>query len=168
MTRPALPDSLAPGPAGSNGGLYASIPFRQAFDEACTHVLALLTRPAGQTLGRTGLMNSYVLSRRLAKYNPLLGSAFENRGTQYVGDLDWLNTHTCAPIGSPYVRAISPPRGTPGVRRFEKQCELLSGAISGMNAILRFRSKQFICGRRHRGIKRVPPTSALHRTSPSS
>ena len=120
-----------------DGGLYASIPFRQALDEGCTHVLALLTRPVGATLKRSSFFCRYILRRKLARYNPLLRNAFSDRAGRYACDLDWLNTRTCAPNGSPYVCAVRPPRGTPLVGRFEKRCEyLVSGARSGVDAIM--------------------------------
>jgi predicted patatin/cPLA2 family phospholipase len=125
------------GEACVDGGLYASIPFRQAFDEGCTHVLALLTRPAGAKLGRPSVISRYILSKTLARYNPRLCNAFVDRATQYARELDWLDTQTCSPKYSPYICAVSPAWGTPIVRRFEKRRDrLLAGASSGLNAIL--------------------------------
>lgn len=119
------------------GGLYASIPFRQALDEGCTHVLALLTRPAGATLKRSNSLCRDIVCGKLARYNPLLRNAFSDRAGGYARDLDWLNAHTCAPNCSPYVCAVSPPRGAAIVGRFEKRCEyLVSGARSGVDAIM--------------------------------
>ena len=121
-----------------DGGLYASIPFRQALDEGCTHVLALLTRPAGATLKRSSSLCRYMVSRKLARYNPLLRNAFFDRVGQYARELDWLNAQTYAPTcRSPYVCAVSPPHSTPLVSRFEKRWEcLVSGARSGVGAIM--------------------------------
>lgn len=134
----AGPPVCVEGESCLDGGLFASIPFRQALDEGCTHVLVLLTRPAGVPLRRSSLLNRFVISRKLAKYNPLLGKAFLDRGNHYAGELDWLRTHTCAPNGSPYVFAVNPPNAAPMIRRFEKMPErLVSGARSGMAAILR-------------------------------
>jgi len=133
----AGPPVRVDGEACVDGGLYASIPFWQALDEGCTHVLALLTRPVGAKLGRTSVLNRYLLSEMLARYNPLLRNAFVDRVTRYARELDWLNTQTCCPKRPPYVCAVSPAWGTPTVRRFEKQRDrLLSGASSGLNAIL--------------------------------
>ena len=105
----------------ADGGLFASIPFRQALDEGCTHVLALLTRPASTPLSRTSFLSRHVLSRMLARYNPLLRNLFVNRVNRYGRELDWLNTQTCAPSCFPYVCAVSLPSGTPNIRRFEKR-----------------------------------------------
>jgi predicted patatin/cPLA2 family phospholipase len=121
----------------ADGGLFASIPFRQALDEGCTHVLALLTRPASTPLSRTSFLSRYVLSRMLAKHSPLLRNVFVDRVNRYGRELDWLNTQTCAPSRFPYVCAVSQPRGTPIIRRFEKRPErLVFGARSGMTSIL--------------------------------
>jgi predicted patatin/cPLA2 family phospholipase len=121
----------------ADGGLFASVPFRQALDEGCTHVLALLTRPASTPLSRTSLLSRYVFSRMLASYNPLLRNVLVNRVNRYGRELDWLNTQTCAPSGFPYVYAVSLPRGTPIIRRFEKRPErLVFGARCGMTSIL--------------------------------
>jgi len=120
-----------------DGGLYASIPFQQALDEGCTHVLALLTRPAGATLKRSTFLCRQMICRKLARYNPLLRNAFTHRVGGYARDLDCLNAHTCAPNGSPYVCAVSQPRGAAIVDRFEKRREhLVSGARSGVQAIM--------------------------------
>jgi len=120
-----------------DGGLYASIPFRQALNEGCTHVLALLTRPAGATLKRSSFLSRHIVCRKLARYNPLLRNAFTNRVSGYARELDWLNANTCAPNGSPFVCAVSPPRGAAIVGRFEKRSEyLVSGARSGLEAIM--------------------------------
>lgn len=121
----------------ADGGLFASIPFRQALDEGCTHVLALLTRPASTPLSRTSFLSRHVLSRMLAKYNPLLRNIFVDRSDRYRRELDWLNTQTCAPSCFPYVCAVSLPCGAPIIRRFEKRPErLVLGARSGMTSIL--------------------------------
>jgi predicted patatin/cPLA2 family phospholipase len=121
----------------ADGGLFASIPFRQALDEGCTHVLALLTRPAGTPLSRTSFLGRHILSRMLAKYNPLLRNLFVDRVDRYRRELDWLNTQTYSPSCLPCVCAVSLARGTPKMRRFEKRPErLVFGAKSGMTSIL--------------------------------
>jgi predicted patatin/cPLA2 family phospholipase len=126
-----------------DGGLYASIPFRPALDEGCTHVLALLTRPVGVTLKKSGSLRQYIVARNLARFNPLLRDAFSDRVLRYARELDWLNAQTCAPSGSPYVCAVRPPCGTPIVERFEKSWErLVSGARSGVKAIMDAFSQQ--------------------------
>jgi predicted patatin/cPLA2 family phospholipase len=120
-----------------DGGLYASIPFRQALDDGCTHVLALMTRPEGATLKRSSFLRQYIVSRKLARYNSQLRNAFSDRIGRYVRDLDWLNAQTCAPERSPYVCAVRPPRGSPTVGRFEKSWErLVAGARSGVEAVM--------------------------------
>ena len=120
-----------------DGGLYASIPFRQAIDEGCTHVLALLTRPQSATLKASSSPLRYIACRKLARFNPLLRNAFSDRVGRYARELDWLNDQTSAPTCRPYVFAVRPPRGTPMVGRFEKRWDcLVSGARSGVEAIL--------------------------------
>ncbi len=120
-----------------DGGLCASIPFRQALDEGCTHVLALLTRPAGAALKKSSHLRQWIVSKKLAKYNPLLSNAFSDRVGRYARELDWLKTQTCACNGSPYLCAVNPPYGAPLVGRFEKRGEyLLSGAQGGVEAIM--------------------------------
>jgi predicted patatin/cPLA2 family phospholipase len=78
----AGPPVCVEGESCLDGGLFASIPFRQALDDGCTHVLALLTRPAGVPLRRTSRLNRFIISRELAKYNPLLGSVFLDRANR--------------------------------------------------------------------------------------
>ena len=121
----------------ADGGLFASIPFRLVLDEGCTHVLSLLTRPAGTSLSSTSFLSRRVLSRMLARHNPLLRNVFLGRVSRYGRELDWLDTQTCAPSGLPYVCAVSLPSGAPVIQRFEKRSErLVLGARSGMTSIL--------------------------------
>jgi predicted patatin/cPLA2 family phospholipase len=121
-----------------DGGLLAPIPCRQALDEGCTHVLALLTRPAGVPLRRTGLLNRFVISRKLRKFHPLLEEAFLDRAQRYARELGWLRTCTSSPNGSPFVFAVNTPDTAPMIGRFESRRErLLRGARSGMDAVLR-------------------------------
>lgn len=121
-----------------DGGVLASIPFRQALDAGCTHLLTLLTRPAGVPLRKMGWLKRFTISRELARYNPLLGKAFLDRANHYGGELDWLTTQTCAPIRSPFVYAVSPPNTAPVIRQFEQRPErLIHGARIGMTAMLR-------------------------------
>ena len=120
-----------------DGGILAPVPFRQALDEGCTHVLALLTRPAGNPLGRPSFLNRHVISKKLAQYNSLLANAIRDRVNRYTRELDWLSTQTCAPDCRPYVYAVSPPSGTALIGRFEKRPErLVYGARCGMATIL--------------------------------
>lgn len=121
-----------------DGGLCAPIPFRAALEAGCTHVLTLLTRPAGVAPRRSGLLMRFAIWNELARYNPLLGKAFLERAGHYAGELDWLRAHTCAPLRSPYVYAVSPQHGEPTIRQFEQRPErLIRGARTAMEAILR-------------------------------
>jgi predicted patatin/cPLA2 family phospholipase len=120
-----------------DGGLSAPIPVRPALDEGCTHVLALLTKPAGARGSRGGRLIRYLMARRLARYSPQLRTAFLDRANRYARDLDWLNSQTCAPASGPYVCAVTPPEGTPAVSCFEKRRDrLISGARLGVEAVL--------------------------------
>ena len=121
-----------------DGGLYAPIPFRQALDEGCTHVFALLTRPSGIALRRTSSLNRFVIARKLARYNPLLGNAFLDRANHYARELNWLRTGTGAPDRPPYIYAVNPSSAAPMIRRFEKRPDrLVCAARNGMTALLR-------------------------------
>jgi predicted patatin/cPLA2 family phospholipase len=120
-----------------DGDIFAPVPFRQALDEGCTHVLALLTRPSGTPLGRPSFLNRYIFSKKLAQYNSLLANALRDRVNRYTRELDWLKTQTCAPDCRPYVCAVSPPPGTALIGRFERRPErLVDGARCGMATIL--------------------------------
>ncbi len=121
-----------------DGGLFASVPFRQALEEGCTHVLALLTRPTAVPLRNASAMNRLIISRKLARYNPLLGSAFFDWASQYARELNWLRARTSAPGRAPYVCAVNPPDTAPMLRRFEKCPDrLVFAARTGMSAMLR-------------------------------
>ncbi len=121
-----------------DGGLFASVPFRQAMEEGCTHVLALLTRPRAVPLRKTSAMNRLIISRKLARYNPLLGSAFLDRASQYAREMNWLRARTSSPDRAPYVYAVNPPDSVPMIRRFETRPDrLVFAARTGMSAMLR-------------------------------
>jgi predicted patatin/cPLA2 family phospholipase len=119
------------------GGLNAPIPVGPALEEGCTHVLALVTQPIGASRAIDSFLDRYFVSKRLAKYNPLLRTAFLSRVDSHARNLNWLEDSTGAPARSPYVCAIRPPRGAPFVSRFENRWkQLVSGARSGAEAVL--------------------------------
>lgn len=120
-----------------DGGLCAPVPVRQALEEHCTHVLALLTRPVGAQPCKPHHLYRYLSSRKLGNYNPLLRDVFLNRGLRYARELDWLEIQTCAATSSPYVYAVRPRQGVEAVRPFEMHREVLvSGANAGFCAIV--------------------------------
>ena len=120
-----------------DGSLYASIPFRQALEDGCTHILALLTRPLGQAPRPAGFFDRQVIARRLGRLNPELGRAVVRRPRAYADDVGWLLEQTRNPAAAPHVYAIEPRAEARAVNRTEKRHErLLEGAREGMAAAM--------------------------------
>lgn len=120
-----------------DGGLTAPIPVQPALEEGCTHVLALLTLPAGARPTPGSFLGRYFIARRMAKYSPELRTAFLRQADHYGRDLDWLNDITGRPGRAPYICAIRPSQGARAVSRFENSWKrLVSGARSGAEPIL--------------------------------
>lgn len=121
-----------------DGSLFASIPFHQALDAGCTHVLALLTRPVGREVRGASAFDRYIVPARLAGYNPKLRRVVTERLRNYATDVESLAQHTANPGVAPYLLAIQPGSNSPGVGRLEKRRkQLVAGARDGMAAIMK-------------------------------
>lgn len=119
------------------GGVTVPVPIPSALDESCTHVLALLTRPAGVARTINSLLGRYFVSKKLGRYSPQLKAAYLSRADRHSCRLDWLKNATCAPGRSPYVCAIAPWRSARAVSRFENRWRpLVAGARAGAEAVL--------------------------------
>ncbi len=120
-----------------DGGIYESFPFQTAIDNGCTHVLTLLTRPAGKLRCKPSSFDKSVVARALARVNPGIARAYLMRPAKYCADVKRLEIESEHPSGPPYLFAVRPPETTPEVARLEKgRDKLLAGAASGMRAIL--------------------------------
>jgi predicted patatin/cPLA2 family phospholipase len=114
--------------------LFEPIPFRSAIAAGCTHVLALLTRPAGSTRAVSAVYERYVASR-LARIRPRLGQCYMDRIRRYRDDLALLDERSRRPAAPPHVYAIRVPADTPAVKRLEsRRAHLVAGAASGARA----------------------------------
>jgi predicted patatin/cPLA2 family phospholipase len=121
-----------------DGSVFASIPFRQAIEGGCTHVLALLTRPSGHVPEKASPFDRYIVAPALRRYNPRLPKAVTERLRHYSEDIEFLVRQTEAPTRQPYLFAVRPARGTAPVGRLEKRRDrLVAGAGHGLSAIMR-------------------------------
>ena len=120
-----------------DGGLFASIPHRQAAEEGCTHILALLTRPSGAVPNHAGFLDKHIFPAKLAQYNPALRQVISERMQHYASDVKWLAQQTSSRQSRPYILAVQPSFDAKPVARLEKRRKfLIAGAKSGLEAIM--------------------------------
>ena len=120
-----------------DGSLFASIPFHQALEAGCTHVLALLTRPVGQEPKGANAFDRYIVPTYLKRYNEQLKRVVTDRLRYYALDIDSLAKKTVNPDEGPYLFAVQPGSKSAPVGRLEKRRnQLIAGARDGMTAIM--------------------------------
>jgi predicted patatin/cPLA2 family phospholipase len=120
-----------------DGSLFASIPFHQAVEGGCTHVLSLLTRPLGLEPKGASVFDRQIVPARLSRYNIKLGPVVTERLGRYAIDIEHLTEHTLNPNEGPFLFAVQPDRQSASVGRLEKSRNLLiAGARDGMKAIM--------------------------------
>jgi predicted patatin/cPLA2 family phospholipase len=121
-----------------DSSLYLGIPFVEAVKDGATHILVLLSRPAGVMRG-VSLLERIFVARRLRRTYPRLARAMEERVTRYrdlvarlaVATTDPTQSELEVPAYAVQVRSVS-------VRPFEQNPhKLIAGAIAGMVAIFR-------------------------------
>lgn len=120
-----------------DGSLFASIPFRQAFEGGCTHVLALLTRPESEEPRGANVFDRHIVPANLSRHNPRLGPVVTERLKRYAADIDILAQESHNPGSMPYLFAIQPDKQAVSVGRLEKRrSRLVAGAQAGMQATM--------------------------------
>jgi len=120
-----------------DASLFSSIPVDTAIADGCTHVLALLTRPAGSLPSRPGLVDRYFASPLLGRISPELGRIPLARPAQYRRTVEFILEHMAAPAAPPYVACAQVPASQPAVSRMEKRrARLYAGAVGGCRTVL--------------------------------
>jgi predicted patatin/cPLA2 family phospholipase len=104
------------------------IPARVARADGCTHIVVLLTRPAGVLRPRIGLFERCVFLPRLARSSPALARRYEHGAADYRALLDSLDGDATA--------LLIRPRG-PAISKLEKNAaRLIAGAADGTAAVV--------------------------------
>jgi predicted patatin/cPLA2 family phospholipase len=122
------PVRLADGRRFLDGGLVEPVPLDTARAHGATHVVALLTRPAGGAVPEVGDgLGDRLVMRRLAKLNPALVDAYRARPCVYAQTIERIRTE-------PDVLGVFLPEGAPVPGRLERDAAVLSDAAARATA----------------------------------
>lgn len=112
-----------------DGGLHCSVPWKEALEDGCTHLIVLLSRPEDSPRQPLSKLERLLGGNYWAKKYPELVPAYLRRVESYNQDLRQL--HKYQQQGAP-ILVVSPPAGTMPVASFERRRGvLLAGARQG-------------------------------------
>ena len=112
-----------------DGGLHCSVPWKEALEDGCTHLLVLLSRPLDSPRQPISRLEKLLAGNYWAKKYPELVPAYLRRVESYNEDLRTLHNYE-ADDGP--VLIVAPPAGTRAIPSFERQRgALLAGARQG-------------------------------------
>lgn len=130
---------VAGGPAKYRGGLYldpgihTSVPWKEALEDGCTHLIVLLSRPEDSPRPAASRLENLLAGNVFAKRYPELVPSYLRRTENYNEDLRELRKLESK--GAP-ILTISPKRGLLPISSFENKREnLLMGARQGAEAL---------------------------------
>lgn len=115
-----------------DGGVAESIPVPAALAAGATHVLVLLTRPAGAPVDPPGSgLGERIVERRLRALNPDLVEVLRRRPVTYAEEVERIVAATARPRAEgPWVCGIWLPEHTPVPSRLERDPETLRAAAA--------------------------------------
>ena len=120
-----------------DASVFEPIPFKTALAQGRTHLLVLLSRPAGVTRPAPSLLERTLGRRALERVHPGLGATLQTRAPAYDADVSWLVARTSAPGDPPWACALRPPAGVPVVGTLERdRARLVAGVEAGSRAVL--------------------------------
>jgi predicted patatin/cPLA2 family phospholipase len=123
------------GKAYIDGSLTQGIPLKFAKAIGFTHVLILLTRPAKQLRGNPKLVHRHVVFPVMNRILPGLGDAFAKRASNYVAELDEIETLAASPEHQ-HVLVAQMPAGSASVKQLSQNPDsLFDGAVRGASAV---------------------------------
>ena len=118
-----------------DASLTEPIPVPLAEAEGFTHILVLLTRPAGAAASGGGALDRYYVIPRLRRLSPALSSLYVSRSAAYSALLDQIERGR-GPAGQAAVIGLRPT--LPEVSRLEKDAiRLRAAAKDGFDVVLR-------------------------------
>lgn len=107
-----------------DGGLVEPIPLDTALAAGATHVVALLTRPAGAAVPEVGTgLGDRIVTKRLHALNPALVDAYRARHAAYAATVERIRSQ-------PNVLGIFLPEGSPVPGRLERDAAKLREAAA--------------------------------------
>jgi predicted patatin/cPLA2 family phospholipase len=109
-----------------DGSVTQSIPLASALSLGFTHILALLTRPAGALRGRPRRFERHVLYPFMNRHTPGLGTAHLPRSANYARELAHLaQLADTTQESAPYASLMQLPSSTPGTAQLEQDPAVL-------------------------------------------
>lgn len=118
-----------------DAGLGVSVPWKQALEDGCTHILVLLTRPPDSPRPALRKLEKIFIGNNLAKKNPRLVPMFLERAELYNENIEELYQNQA----SHNIAIFTPPPGERAIRSMEKSRDrLLGGGITGAAEMYRY------------------------------
>jgi predicted patatin/cPLA2 family phospholipase len=118
-----------------DGSLSQGIPLTCAEAFKFTHVLVLLTRPAGESRGRPKLIHKLIVFPAMNQMLPGLGVAFSHRAERYLAELDHIEELRRSPEKA-RILVAQVPAGTASIKQLAQDPNaLFSGAAAGASAV---------------------------------
>lgn len=118
-----------------DGSLTQGIPLKAARDIGSTHVLILLTRPAGQLREQPKWLHKFMIFPAMNRLLSGLGDAYAHRADNYVAELREIEALQASPNSSEILVAQLPAM-SPVVRQLEQDpSALFTGAVDGAAAV---------------------------------
>lgn len=116
--------------------MFRSIPYQNAVEDGCTHLLVLRTRGPGLFRGAPSLVERRITEPGLRQLDPRLIDVFRARGTHYRTEVEGLEQLATQP--GPAVLQIAPDAGDPTVGSLTRShADVIGGAMVGMRAASR-------------------------------
>jgi predicted patatin/cPLA2 family phospholipase len=121
-----------------DASMYSSFPDVIAHQDGCTHILILLSRPAGQVRAAASSLERWYIAKYLRRFGDQLYEDYIARADQYHIDLTRVLNATRNTTPAPYIYAIQVPEDIGIVHQLETSHErLVAGATAGMKAAMR-------------------------------
>lgn len=115
-----------------DAALTEPIPFPSAFEDGCTHVLCLLSRPIGAEDTPPNFLKRMTFGRAIRSLSDELAALYEDRAYLYDGLLRELEVSTADPGEPPHLCGLAVERDAAEVDVFERDTDaLLRGGKAG-------------------------------------
>lgn len=116
-----------------DASLYDSVPYGAAVAGGCTHVLALLSRPADCIRPDASLARRLFMARYFRRYNADAYADYVQRPSRYRTEVERAVEATATGKGPPYLYAMQPPAGSRAIDSMERgHARLVAAAAEGL------------------------------------
>jgi predicted patatin/cPLA2 family phospholipase len=115
-----------------------SIPYENAVQDQCTHVLVLRTRPLGTYRSSPSFIEKAITEPGLRKLDRRLIDIFHSRADRYREEVDDLESRAADPSETPHLLQVAPGSSDAVVGSLTRsRAAVLGGAMTGMRAASR-------------------------------